>query len=45
MAPLRIDLAQDGIFSHWYKVVADMPDRPVPTLGIVESLKHLPKVG
>ncbi|MDR1995290.1 TrpB-like pyridoxal phosphate-dependent enzyme [Azonexus sp.] len=33
MTPLRIDLAQDEIPSHWYNVVADMPNRPAPPLG------------
>ena len=33
MTPLRINLAQDEIPTHWYNVVADMPNAPLPPLG------------
>ncbi|MCL2524337.1 MAG: TrpB-like pyridoxal phosphate-dependent enzyme [Betaproteobacteria bacterium] len=33
MTPLRIDLAPDEIPTHWYNIVADMPNRPSPPLG------------
>ena len=33
MTPLRINLEQDEIPTHWYNVVADMPNPPLPPLG------------
>ena len=34
MNPLRINLEVDDIPTHWYNVVADMPNPPAPPLGI-----------
>ena len=33
MTPLRINLEQDEIPTHWYNVVADMAQPPLPPLG------------
>lgn len=33
MTPLRINLEHDDIPTHWYNVVADMPNLPPPPLG------------
>lgn len=33
MTPLRIVLDQDEIPTHWYNIVADMPNPPTPPLG------------
>ena len=33
MTPLRINLEQDEIPTHWYNVVADMTQPPLPPLG------------
>ena len=33
MTPLRINLEQEDIPTHWYNVVADMPNPPAPPLG------------
>ncbi len=33
MTQLRINLEQDEIPTHWYNVVADMPNPPAPPLG------------
>lgn len=33
MTPLRINLEQEEIPTHWYNVVADMPNPPAPPLG------------
>ena len=33
MTPLRINLEQEDIPTHWYNVVADMPNAPLPPLG------------
>ena len=33
MTPLRINLEQEDIPTHWYNVVADMPNPPTPPLG------------
>ena len=32
MTPLRINLEQEDIPTHWYNVVADMPNPPAPPL-------------
>jgi tryptophan synthase beta chain len=33
VTPLRINLEQEDIPTHWYNVVADMPNPPAPPLG------------
>ena len=33
MTPLRINLEQEDIPTHWYNVVADMVNPPAPPLG------------
>lgn len=33
MAQMRIQLEESDIPTHWYNVVADMPNRPAPPLG------------
>ena len=33
MTPLRIDLDQNEIPTHWYNIVADMPNPPSVPLG------------
>jgi predicted alternative tryptophan synthase beta-subunit len=33
MTPLRINLEQEEIPTHWYNVVADMVNPPAPPLG------------
>lgn len=33
MTPLRVDLEQDDIPTHWYNIVADFKNPPLPSLG------------
>ena len=33
MTPLRINLEQEDIPTHWYNVVADLANPPAPPLG------------
>ncbi len=33
MTPLRINLDQEDIPTHWYNIVADMTNPPAPPLG------------